>query len=60
MAANITTTEAEAQCREFAASFPTANVQQAISLAETGRLPWHAIYDVFKVAIVKAQQEVAA
>lgn len=60
MAANITITEAEAQVREFAANFPTANVLRGVELAESGRITWFQLYDIAKGAMVKAQQAVSA
>lgn len=42
-----TTREAEAQCREFAAQHPTANVRKAIALCESGRLSWVEVYALF-------------
>jgi hypothetical protein len=39
--------DAENECREFAAEFPTANVLRGIALAEAGTISWIALSAVF-------------
>lgn len=40
--------EAEADCRYFAAEFPTPNVLEAVRLCETGRLRWTQVQELFR------------
>lgn len=39
---------AEYQCREFAAQYPTPNVLRALAYAESGRLTWDQIAQLFR------------
>lgn len=54
------TTQAEAECREFAREFPTPNVQRAIALCESGRLSWADVAELFRRSLAKGLTEVAS
>src|SRR3569623_1416130 len=47
---HMTTTASDlrAQVVEFAATYPTANVRLAVQYAESGRLSWEQVADLFK------------
>lgn len=49
---------AEIVCREFAAQYPTANVQKAIAYAEAGALPWTDLARLFEDSLRKGLAEV--
>lgn len=50
----------ESQCREFAAQFPTPNVQRAIALCESGRISWEDAYGVFTASLSDGLKAVGA
>lgn len=50
----ITASAAETEAREFAAEFPTPNAVAAIAYAESGRLTWVQIRDLFARSLAKA------
>lgn len=54
-----TTTQAEADVRDFARQFPTPNVQRALALCESGRLEWEAVAGLAREALAKALAVVA-
>jgi hypothetical protein len=41
----------ESQVREFAAEFPTANVQRMVALCEAGRIEWAQAYEISRKAL---------
>ena len=47
MAAIHTARTAQAEAREFAAQYPTANVRAAVRYAEDGILTWTQVRDLF-------------
>jgi hypothetical protein len=48
MASTISSTNYEAECREFAREFPTPSVQRAIALCEAGTLGWAEVHELFE------------
>ena len=46
-----TTSPAEAVCRDFAAQYPTPNVQRGVRLAEEGAITWEALARVAEKAL---------
>lgn len=52
--ASLTTTQAEADVRAFAAEFPTANTLAALAYCESGRLTWGQVADLFAKSLSKA------
>lgn len=52
-------TAAETTVREFATAFPTAQVQRAVELCETGTLAWGAVAALFEHSLGKALAEVS-
>lgn len=55
-----TIAEAEKVCREFAAQFPTPNVDRAVGYAEAGRVSWFQVYRLFQTVLNDAVAEVPA
>lgn len=49
----------EAQCRDFAARFPTPNVQRAIALCEAGTLTWQQVAEIFRGSLAEGLAAVA-
>lgn len=47
------------QVLEFAASYPTPNVRLAVQYAESGRITWEQVYNLFKRSLGDAMAEVA-
>ncbi len=47
------------QVAEFAATYPTPNVLRAVELAESGRITWEQVYNLFKSSLGAALVEVA-
>jgi len=54
-----TASDLRAQVVEFAATYPTANVRLAVQYAESGRLSWEQVADLFKRSLGTAILEVA-
>jgi hypothetical protein len=54
-----TTTQAEADVRDFAQQFPTPNVQRALALCESGRLSWEDVAGLAREALAKGLAAVA-
>jgi hypothetical protein len=52
--AALTTTQAEADVRDFARQFPTPAVRRALALCEAGTLPWEAVAGLAREALAKA------
>jgi hypothetical protein len=55
-----TTTQAEAEVREFAQRFPTVNTEHAVALCESGRLSWEQVHALFTRSLRSALREVSA
>jgi hypothetical protein len=49
----------ETLARQFAAEYPTPNVQRAIALAEAGTVTWDEIAEIFRASLAKGLAEVA-
>lgn len=56
----MTTTTAEQDVREFAAQFPTANVQRAVRLCEAGVVTWEQVAEVFRKSLAAGLAAVRA
>lgn len=54
---NGTTTEQDV--RDFAAQFPTPNVQRAIALCEAGTLTWAQVAEIFRSSLAEGLGEVS-
>lgn len=52
--------QVEADVRAFARQFPTANVQRAVALCESGRLTWEQVHGLFHKALGAGLAEVQA
>lgn len=57
MNATTTATQAEIECREFVAEFPTPQAKRALWLCETGQLSWVDVHKVFRGALAKGLAE---
>lgn len=54
-----TASDLRQQVIEFAATYPTPNVRRAVQYAESGRLTWEQVADLFKRSLGMAILEVA-
>lgn len=58
LSSSTLTSSVEADCRTFARQYPTPNVLAAVRYAESGRLTWAAIYELFRSSLGSALEEV--
>ena len=56
----LTAADVEADCRAFAAQYPTPNTLRAIALAEAGRVSWFDLYPIFRDALATGLRAVTA
>ena len=59
MTSTFAAIDTKAQCLEFAASYPTPAVREAIRYAEAGAITWEQVAGLFKRSLTAAIVEVA-